>query len=177
MYESRYEYLVVRKPNMMARGNREISIDKMLPRRPDTGTFVLCSRDLLPNSNLGFEYGIITGDQIIGADPVPAAEGGGLGPHKDTGHDHLFSFLGTDPENPGELGGEVEFWLGEWDDIDKVVVNPPSSVYVPAGLAMFPMIWRNVNRPIIMCVLASTAIYKCEEMQIPVSMDGRPRTV
>ena len=79
-------------------------IEKMLPRQPDTGTFVLCSLDLIKNSNIGFEYGIITSDQIIGTDRVAAAKGGGLGPHKDLGHDHLFCFLGTNPDDPGELG-------------------------------------------------------------------------
>jgi hypothetical protein len=177
--KSRYEYLVVRKPNVMRAGNREVGIDKMIPARPgvDTGTFVLCSRDLLKSSNMGFEYGIISGDQIIGIDPVPAARGGGLGPHKDIGHDHLFCFLGTNPDDPSELGGEVEFWLGEGEEIDKVIIDTPSSVYVPEGMAMFPMIWRKVKRPIIMCVVASTGIDKTTEVQIPVSMEGRPTSI
>jgi hypothetical protein len=174
--KSRYEHLVVRKPNMMMAGNKEVRIDKMVSARPraDTGAFVLCSRHLLKDSKVGFEYGIISGDQIIGTDPVPAAKGGGLGPHKDVGHDHLFCFLGTNPDEPGDLGGEVEFWLGEGNVIDKVVVNTPSSIYVPEGLAMFPMIFRKVRHPIIMCVVASTGIDKSTELQIPVSMDGRP---
>jgi hypothetical protein len=161
---------------MMRKGNKEIAIEKMISARPgvDTGTFVLCSRDLIAGSNMGFEYGIISGDQIIGTDPVPATQGGGLGPHKDIGHDHLFCFLGTDPNNPGDLGGEIEFWLGEGDEIDKVELNTPSSIYVPEGLAMFPMIWRNVRRPIIRCVVASAGIDKSNEVQVAVSMEGRP---
>lgn len=179
MAKSRYEHLVVRKPNMMRPGNREVAIDEMKANRPgvDTGAFVLCSQDLIKNSKVGFEYGIISRDQIIGTDPVPAAQGGGLGPHKDVGHDHLFCFLGTDPNNPSDLGGEVEFWLGEGDEIDKVVVDTPSAIYVPEGLAMFPMIWRNVRRPIIMCVVASAGIHKETEEQIAVSMEGRPTSL
>jgi len=177
--KSRYEHLVCRKPNMMRAGNKEVAIDKMVSGKPmvDTGAFVLCSRDLFKDCNIGFEYGIISGNQIVGTDTVPAAKGGGLGPHKDIGHDHLFCFLGTNPDEPGDLGGEVEFWLGEGKDIDKVVVNTPSSVYVPEGLAMFPMIWRKVKRPIIMCVVASTGIDKSTEVQIPVSMEGRPTSL
>jgi hypothetical protein len=179
MPKSRYEHLVVRKPNVMKAGNREMAVDKVIAARPgvDTGTIVLCSRDLLKDSNVGFEYGIISGDQIIGADPVPAAKGGGLGPHKDIGHDHLFCFLGTNPDNPADLGGEVEFWLGEGKELDKVIVNTPSSIYVPEGLAMFPMLWRKVKRPIIMCVVASAGIDKSTEVQIPISMEGRPMTL
>lgn len=179
MAKSRYEHLVCRKPNMMRAGNKEVVIEKMVSGRPrvDTGAFVLCSRTLFKDSKLGFEYGIISGDQIVGTDNVPAAKGGGLGPHKDIGHDHLFCFLGTNPDEPGDLGGEVEFWLGEGKEIDKVIVNTPSSVYVPEGLAMFPMIWRKVKRPIIMCVVSSTGIDKSTEVQIPVSMEGRPKSL
>ena len=164
---------------MMRPGNKEVTIDEMFSVRPgvDTGTYVLCSRDLIKESNIGFEYGIISGDQIIGTDPVPASEGGGLGPHKDIDHDHLFCFLGTDPGDPGTLGGEIEFWLGEGDEIDKVIVDTPSAIYVPANLGMFPMLWRNVKRPIIICVVASTGIEKSTEVQIPVSMEGRPTSL
>ena len=179
MKKSRYEHLVARKPNMMRAGNKEVTIDEMASDRPgvDTGAVVLCSRDLIKDSNVGFEYGIISHDQIIGTDPVPASEGGGLGPHKDIDHDHLFCFLGTNPDYPSELGGEIEFWLGEGDEIDTVVVDTPSSIYVPANLGMFPMIWRNVTRPIIMCVVASEGIEKSKEVQLPVSMEGRPTTM
>ena len=179
MKKSRYEHLVVRKPNMMRAGNKEDTIDEMVSSRPgvDTGAFVLCSRDLVEDSNVGFEYGIISRDQIIGTDPVPASEGGGLGPHKDIDHDHLFCFLGTNPDDPSELGGEIEFWLGEGDEIDTVIVDTPSSIYVPANLGMFPMIWRNVTRPIIMCVVASEGIEKSKEIQLPVSMEGRPTSM
>lgn len=179
MAGSRYEHLVVRKPNVMRPGNKEVVVDKLVSARPgvDTGALVLCSRDLIKDSNVGFEYGIISGDQIVGTDPVPAAKGGGLGPHRDIGHDHLFCFLGTNPDDQSELGGEVEFWLGEGKEIDKVVLNTPSSVYVPAGLAMFPMKWKNVKRPIILCVVASAGIDKTTEVQIPVSMEGRPTSL
>jgi hypothetical protein len=177
MKKSRYERLVVRKPNMMTKGNKEIPIDKWVSMRPgiDTGTYVLCSRQLIPDSNIGFEYGIISGNQIIGTDPVPVTRGGGLGPHKDIGHDHLFCFLGTNPDDLSDLGGEIEFWLGEGDKIDTVTVDTPSIIYVPEGMGMFPMIWRNVKRPIVFCVIASAGIDKPTEIQLPVSMEGRPK--
>jgi hypothetical protein len=176
---SRYEHLVVRKPNVMRGKNTEVVVDKVESLVPgvDTGPIVLCSRKLLKESKVGFEWGIISRDQIIGTDSVPAAEGGGMGPHKDVGHDHLFCFLGTNPDDPNDLGAEVEFWLGEGDETDKVVINTPSSVYVPEGLAVFPMKWKNVKRPVILCVVASTGIDKDTEIQIPVSMEGRPTSL
>ena len=67
--------------------------------------------------------------------------------------------------------------MGEGDEIDTVVVDTPSSVYVPANLGMFPMIWRNVTRPIIMCVVASEGIEKSNEVQLAVSMEGRPTSM
>jgi hypothetical protein len=179
MYKSRYEHLVVRKPNVMRGKNTEMAVEKVESLAPgvDTGPLVLCSRKLLKNSNMGFEWGIISKDHIVGNDDTPESEGGRMQPHKDVGHDHMICFLGTNPDDPSDLGGEVEFWLGEGKELDKVVINTSSSVYIPEGLAMFPMKFKNVKRPFIMCVVASSEIDKETEIQIPVSMEGRPRTL
>ena len=100
-----------------------------------------------------------------------------MGPHKDIDHDHLFCFLGTNPDDPSELVGGIEFWLGKGDEIDTVVVDTPSSIYVPANPVMFPMIWRKVTRLIITCMVAGEGIEESWEIQLPVSMEGRPTKI
>jgi hypothetical protein len=37
-----------------------------------------------------------------------------------------------------------------------VVINTSSAVYVPAGLAHFPQIWKNVRRPVMTMVIMPT---------------------
>jgi uncharacterized RmlC-like cupin family protein len=65
-------------------------------------------------------------------------------------------FLGTDPKDPQDLGAEVEFWIGEGDDQEKIVFTTSSSIYVPPGVAHFPQIWRNVRRPVFTVVVMPT---------------------
>jgi hypothetical protein len=50
-------------------------------------------------------------------------------------YEEIFLFLGTDTEDTGKLGAEVEFWLGEGNDMEKVVVTTSSRPYT------FPRDW------------------------------------
>ena len=63
-------------------------------------------------------------------------------------HSHEFdesiAFVGTDPEDIHDLGGEVELWVnGEQNMLDKSFV-----AFIPAGTVHGPLIIRKVNRPI-----------------------------
>jgi hypothetical protein len=50
-------------------------------------------------------------------------------------------------ENPNDLGGEVEFWMGEDKDVEKIKVNTTSIIFVPKGLLHLPTMYcRNVKR-------------------------------
>lgn len=64
--------------------------------------------------------------------------------------DELFVFLGSNPKDPDDLGGEVEFWLGEGDDTEKFTFTTSTSIFVPKGLVHLPMIFRNVVRPFVL---------------------------
>ena len=56
-----------------------------------------------------------------------------LGVHKHAG-DEIFMIFGTDPENPGKLGGEYEFYLGAGEDAERYTFEENTIVYVPAGV-------------------------------------------
>jgi quercetin dioxygenase-like cupin family protein len=58
--------------------------------------------------------------------------------------DEILSFFGSDPDNPKDLCGEVELWLGD----EKHILTESCSVYVPKGLKHCPMIIRRADRPI-----------------------------
>ena len=154
MAESKYEKYVIRKPAVIERVGDEY-IDK-IPETDvipvwsdvDTGPRVIFSNDFIKGATTKVEYGYLTGDKVVG-------NGEDFNPHK---HDYeeIFLFLGTDPEDTGKLGAEIEFWLGEGDDLEKVVITTSSAVYVPAGLAHFPQIWKNVQRPVMTMVIMPT---------------------
>ena len=65
-------------------------------------------------------------------------------------YDELFLFIGTDPHDTLNLGGEVETWLGD----EKFTLTKASSVYVPAGVPHNPQYFKRVDRPYLMVVIA-----------------------
>jgi len=69
------------------------------------------------------------------------------GPHEHKNPD-VSMYLGTDPENPMELGAEVEFCVGP--EMEKHIITKSTIIYMPANFPHFP--WRilKVTRPFIL---------------------------
>ena len=63
-------------------------------------------------------------------------------------HTHPFDeyllFLGTDPDDQFELGGEIELWLGG----EKHLITRTCAVFAPANVPHCPLIVHRVDRPI-----------------------------
>jgi len=72
--------------------------------------------------------------------------------------------VGTDPENPTELGGEVEFWFGEGEGAEKHTITKSSCVYCPPGLVHMPIIFRRVDRPFLFIVIVSAPELNAESL-------------
>ena len=66
--------------------------------------------------------------------------------------DELIGFIGSDPENPNDLGGEIEFTIGG----EAHLLTKSTIIFAPAGLAHNPM---RVYRPIFHFSVVTTAIY------------------
>jgi uncharacterized RmlC-like cupin family protein len=152
MAASRYEKYVVRRPAIVTGDNKDLipeTDDIPVSSTVDTGPRVMFSPDRVKEANSIIEYGIISGDVTIGDGYVTE-------PHK---HDYeeIFLFLGTDPKNTSDLGAEVEFWLGEGEEREKVVFTTSSSIYIPPGVAHFPQVWKNVKRPVMTIVIMPDA--------------------
>ena len=81
------------------------------------------------------------------------------------GYDELFLFIGLDPHDTLNLGGEVEFWLGEGDEAEKFVTTKATAIWVPAGVVHNPNYFRRVDRPYLMVVIALTGDYHMGEMR------------
>ena len=58
--------------------------------------------------------------------------------------DEIIGFFGSDPDNPYDLGGEVEIWLED----DKHVIDRTAMIFVPAGMKHCPLVLTRVDRPI-----------------------------
>ncbi len=69
--------------------------------------------------------------------------------------DEALCFIGTDPENPRDLGGEIEFEIdGEKHTFDKTTV-----VYIPKNLPHCPFIHKRVDRPFLLVVVGLASKY------------------
>jgi hypothetical protein len=70
--------------------------------------------------------------------------------------DEMNLFIGTNTQDPTDLGGEVEFWLGEGEKAEKFLITKSSCVFVPAGLVHLPIYFRKVDRPFIFLVVVNS---------------------
>ena len=68
-------------------------------------------------------------------------------PGKPHYHDYIeyVILFGTNPDDPFDLGGEVEFWL----DDEKHTITNTCVITIPAGLSHCPFIFKRVDRPIL----------------------------
>lgn len=171
MPESRYAKYVIRKPAIIGRGgNLEIPRKIDLEGKVDTGPLVWVGKQTIPEAVAGLESGIISGDFTIGT-----GAGGGLEPHRHDDFDEMFLFMGTNPRDIEDLGADVEFWLGEGDELEKIEINTCACVFVPAGLAHFPLTWKNVRKPCVFVVVSCSPFDPSTQRQDPASRQGRPQ--
>lgn len=98
-----------------------------------TPTLTYVSNDLKPDSDFYLEYG------WIWEMPEP-------NPHI---HEHMHDFdewvlhIGSDHEDPEDLGAEIEFTVGD----TVFVITKTSALFLPAGLKHGPVVWKRVDRP------------------------------
>jgi hypothetical protein len=58
--------------------------------------------------------------------------------------DEIIAFIGTNPDDPRDLAGEVEIWLGD----EKYILRNSCLVFAPKGFIHCPLIIRQADRPI-----------------------------
>ncbi|MCJ7426511.1 MAG: hypothetical protein MUO17_05220 [Dehalococcoidales bacterium] len=138
MAESKYSRLLVTKPvyeaGVPVKGRQSPSM-------------TLMSNALVPGCNMYLEVG------WIWEMPTP-------NPHI---HEHSHSFdeivlhLGGDPNNPEELGGEIEYCV----EGQPLVFNKSSAIYLPKGTKHGPLTWKKFAKPHLeMAIMIGTGSYK-----------------
>jgi hypothetical protein len=87
-------------------------------------------------------------------------------PHRHP-HEEIFIFMGTDPNNPYELGGEHEFWIGEGDKAEKYSITKTTVLVVPKGVVHNPNSCLWADRPYLMLVTLNTTEHLDEHVEVP----------
>ena len=58
-------------------------------------------------------------------------------------YDEVVLHIGSDLNNPEDLGGKIEFVVGG----EPVIIDKTSALYIPKGVKHGPVIWKRVDRP------------------------------
>jgi len=69
--------------------------------------------------------------------------------------DEVIGFIGSDPQNPHDLGGEVEFWL----ENEKYMLTRSCLIFAPRGLRHCPLRVTRVDRPFLFLAFSVTGKY------------------
>jgi hypothetical protein len=75
--------------------------------------------------------------------------------------DEIIGFIGSDPQNPRELYGEVEFWMED----EKYLLDKSCLVFAPRGLRHCPLRVTRVDRPILFVAFSLTTKYTKDSIQ------------
>jgi mannose-6-phosphate isomerase-like protein (cupin superfamily) len=71
-------------------------------------------------------------------------------------YDEYLVFLGTDHQEPRNLGGEIEFWI----DGEKHTITKSCAVFIPAGVKHAPIYFKRIDTPIWYIATSPTKKYK-----------------
>ena len=69
--------------------------------------------------------------------------------------DEVIAFFGSNPDDPHDLGGEVELWM----EGERHVITKSCLVFVPKGVEHCPLKFNRVDRPIFHFALGTGAKY------------------
>jgi len=71
-------------------------------------------------------------------------------------HAEYLIFLGTDPEDLFDLGGEVEFWVGG----EKHIITKSCAVFIPGEVEHCPLYFHRVDRPFMFISTSNSLGYR-----------------
>jgi hypothetical protein len=77
--------------------------------------------------------------------------------------DEINTYFGTNPDDPFDLGGEIEIWI----DDERHLLTKSSAIYFPKGLKHNPWWINKIERPIIAVYIFSTSLYTAHFVDDP----------
>jgi len=131
----------------MAAKKYEKYLTKNLLRPTPDGKHMISTRHLddFVGSDFSIDCGFITQPTLM----IPKA-------HKHD-FDQYLCIFGTNLNDPGDFDAEIEYSLGE--EHEKYIINSPTIVYVPAGLAHGPLNFARITKPVLFVDVAKSNNY------------------
>jgi len=75
--------------------------------------------------------------------------------------DEIIGFVGCNPDSPHDLDGEIELWLED----EQYIITKSCLVFIPGGLRHCPMIFRNINKPVLLMTIGNRSMYGRESKE------------
>jgi hypothetical protein len=69
--------------------------------------------------------------------------------------DEIIGFIGGNPDDPHDLGGEVEFWIED----EKYLLKKSCLIFIPKGLRHCPLTVTKVDKPLLFMAVSLTTKY------------------
>jgi len=158
MAESKYEHLVTynkeHPPNEW--------IDRV-PRDPESGRILIWADNDAPAGAFYYEAFMAMKPTFQGSWNDP--------PHFHPDWDEVLGFFGTDPANPDDLGGEVEF--GMEDEMRSITKS--CAIYVPRGMMHGPLVVKRVHNPARPMIFVTTGNGKYYTQTLPPGWEDQLR--
>jgi len=70
--------------------------------------------------------------------------------------DEIIGFFGSNPQDPYDLGAEIEFWLED----EQYILTKSCMIFVPKGMKHCPLILKRVDRPVFHFTTVNAGQYK-----------------
>jgi hypothetical protein len=147
--ESKYEKLIVREPT---RSKHKIAVKSWATvENSRTAPPYMFLENGVPIAGVNHmvEYLWIWKDTAMGATKEKP-------PHKHSCQE-MFMFLSTNKDDPNDLGADIEFWIGEGKEADKLSFSTTSLICMPPNLAHMPIIYKNVKKPLLLVIVSPEA--------------------
>jgi hypothetical protein len=60
---------------------------------------------------------------------------------------YVFYPIGVDIDHAKNLGGEVEFWIGEGEEAEQYIITKPTFVFIPPNTVHMPIYVKDIHKP------------------------------
>ena len=108
---------------------------------------------------LGIQDSIVKGSFFAGCEWLWGLTGDGP-VNIETTHSHDFDeiigFAGSDRNNPRDLGGEIELWIGD----EKHTITKTCLIFIPRGVPHCPIFFKRIDTPIFMFEAGNNTVYE-----------------
>jgi hypothetical protein len=91
---------------------------------------------------------------VITPEMVRSGKVTGIAPHSHP-FVELFTYFGTNFDDPSDLGGEIEFWLED----EKFILTKSFMVYIPPNVKHCPLVFHRMDAPMFHMTLGSADKY------------------